>query len=135
MESAHVFHSGGVELFNRANAGAAIGMNAEARLGHVKSQQLAIRIGQDGLAELLLHYVAFGFEVCVVDDQRAHALGFAPEHALEMVGGDGLEIVREIVPGGGVVESACIFGQPVKGFRRHVDRGLEHQVLKQVRET
>ena len=49
-----------------------------------------------------------------------------------MVGGDGFVVVGEVVPGGGVVEAACVFGEAVHGFRRHVGRGLEHQVLEEV---
>ena len=135
MESADIFDGGGVEIFQRADAGTAIGVHAEGRLVEIHAQQLAVRVGEVGLAQLLLHHIALRLEVGFIDDKRAHALGLAPEHTLEVIGGDGFEVVREVVPGGRIVEAAGVFGQAIEAFGRKIGGGFEHQVFEQVGEA
>ncbi len=52
-----------------------------------------------------------------------------------MVGGNHLEVVGDVVAGGGVVGAADILGQTVHLLRVHVFGALEHQVFEQVREA
>jgi hypothetical protein len=110
-------------------------MHIERGLRDVEPEQFPIRRCEDALAEFLLHHVAFGSEVGLVNDQRAHALGLAPQHALEMIGRHGLVVVGEVVPGRCVVEAADVLGEPVHRFGRHVRGRLEHDVFEEVGEA
>ncbi len=135
VEAQHVVQGRGLELLDRADAGAAIGALLIQGLGHEQAEQPAVGIGQDALAVFLLHHVALGDEGRLVHDQGAHPLGLGEQHPLQVVGGDGLEIGGGVVGGEGVVRPAHVLGQPVEGLGRQVFRRLEHQVFEQVGEA
>ena len=135
VEGPHIVDGRRVQLLDRTDARPMIGMGRVGRLRHIEAEQPPIGRGQHPLAQLLLDHVAFGFEICLVDHQRAHPLALRPDQPLQVAGRNHLVVVGEVVVGGGVVDPAHILGQPVKALGRQVAGGLEHHVLEQVREA
>ena len=135
VEGADVIDGGRIQLLDRADARPMVGVGLVGGLRDVERKQPPVGRGQHALAQLLLHDVALGFEIRLVDDQRAHPLGLGPDEPLQMVGRHHLVVVGEVVPGGGVVEPADVLGEPVETLRRQVLGRLEHQVLEEVGEA
>ena len=135
MEAAHVLEGGGVELLDRADAGAAVRVLLVDLARQVQAEQAAVGLGEDALAQLLLDHGALGREHRLVDHQRAHAVGLGEQQALEVVGRHDLVVGGDVVGGEGVVAAAHVLGEAVEGLVGQVARGLEHQVLEQVREA
>ncbi len=135
METQHVVQGRGVQLFDRADARTAIGVVLIDGLGREQAEQTAIGAGQNPLAVFLLHHVALGGEVSLVDDQGAHAVGLGEQDALQVVGRDDLVIGGHVIGGEGVVEAADVLGQTIERLGRHVLRRLEQQVFEQVGEA
>ena len=135
VEGAHIVDGGGVQLLDRADARPVIGVGLVGRPRQVEAEETAVGRGQHPLAQLLLHHVALGLEVGVVDDQRAHPLALGPDQPLQMVGRHHLVVVGEVVEGRRVVEAAHVLGQAVEALGRQVAGGLEHHVFEEVREA
>ncbi len=135
MEIAHVGDRGGLQVGDRADTRALVGMDGEGVLRDRQGLEASVGIGQHPLAQFLLDHSPLRLEVGVVDHQRAHPLGLSPQQALQVVGGDHVEVVGEVVGGGGVVQPAHVLGQTVHVLGRHVLGGLEHHVLEQVGEA
>ena len=95
----------------------------------------AVRLIVHPHAPLFLHHFALGLEIRFVHIEAAHAIGFEPEDTLEIIAGKGLEEIRVVVVGAGIVESAESFDDPGMLFRSHVRRAFEHQVLEEMRES
>ena len=69
-------------------------------------------------------------------EQIPHAIRLEPQRELDLVGGNGLEIVRAIEIRGAVqIAGAGAFQQLDVLIRRNVLRPLKHHVLEQMRET
>ena len=130
-----VVDGGGVEILDRADDRAAIGVDGVAGRRHQQGLEATVGVGQHPLAQFLLHHVALGLEVGLVDHQRTHPLGLGPQQPLQVVGRDQLVVGGHVVGGEGVVEAADVLGHAVDGFRRQIPGGLEHQVLEQVGEA
>ncbi len=125
VEAQHVVQGRGVQLLDRADAGAAIGVVLIDGLGREQAEQAAIGAGQNALAVFLLHHVALGDEGRLIDHQRPHAVGLGEEDALQVVGRNDLVVGGDVVGGEGVVHAADVLGQTVERLRRHVLRRFE----------
>ena len=72
---------------------------------------------------------------CVIAGSRlAHPVRLEPERELQLVAGEGLEVVRAVEPGGRVQRPARGLDQGEVLALVHVLRALEHHVLEEVRE-
>ena len=83
--------------------------------------------------DLVLDDLLLVLEVLDVDVERAHAIGFRPQHRLEHVRGNDLEIVREVEPRRSVQEPAVGLDEADERHLAEVGRALEHHVFEQVR--
>jgi hypothetical protein len=105
------------------------------RLRIDRVEQHAVGIGQHALAVFLFHHRALGLEVLLVHVEVGQPFGLGPQQGLQMVARHDLEIVGDVITGGGIVGAAHVLGQPVELLGVHVLGALEHQVFKQMRET
>src|SRR5688572_30078959 len=60
--------------------------------------KLAVRRGEYALTILFFHDVPFGREICLVNVQVYHPIGFSPQNAFQMTRWNDLVIVRVIGP-------------------------------------
>ena len=94
-----------------------------------------IRLVLDALPALVADHVLLVREVRLVDhvEQVPHAVRFEPQPELELVGGQGFEVVGAIEVGGAVDRAAA---RPFDRAEMHVAgrmfRALEHHVLEEV---
>src|SRR3546814_5824729 len=63
------------------------------------------------LAVLLIHHRALGLEVRLVHVEVGQPLGLGPQQGLQVVARHHLEIVGDVVAGGGVVGAADVLGE------------------------
>ena len=97
----------------------------------------AVRLVLDALPALVADDVLLVREVGLIDliEQVAHPIRLEPQRQLELVRGNGLEVVRAIEVGGAVDRAAAgALDQPEMRIAGHVLRALEHHVLEEVRE-
>jgi hypothetical protein len=67
--------------------------------------------------------------------QAGHPVGLQPERQLQLVAGQGLEVVRPVEPGRGVQRAAGSLHQGHVLALLDVQRTLKHHVLEEVREA
>ena len=135
VEGADVVDRCGFQILDAADRRARIGMRGIGGGRQIGGEQLAIGPRERRLAQFLLHHVALGGEALRLDDEARHAIGLGEQQALQVVGGDHLIVIGEIVVGRGVVIAADILGQPIHLFGDEVARRLEHEVFEHVREA
>ena len=135
VEAAHVLDGRGVEVLDRADGRAAVGMVLIDGRRHEQAEQPAIGAGQNALAVLLLDHVALALEHGFIDHQRPQPVGLGEDQPLKVIGRHGLVIGRDVVRGEGIVVAAHILGQPVEGLVREILGRLEHQMFEQVGEA
>ena len=137
-EVLHVLHRCLLQLVEISHDRPRVGIRLGVDRGGQDLERAAVRLVVDTLPAFVLHDVALCNELCRVElvEQEPHAVGFNPEDALEIVGRDGLIVVRAVVARGAVVRhTADPFGQPVVQAIRNVQRAGEHHVLEHVRES
>ncbi len=134
-EGLHVGEAGGVEIGEIAVEIVGVGPVAEGDRWEVKPGESAIRLIQDVDADFLLDDIALVAKVFVVDFEGAHAIGFEPEDALEGVGGNGLEIVGDVVVRGTVEGAAAGIDELDVLHFGGVGGALEHHMLEEMREA
>jgi len=86
-------------------------------------------------ADFFFDDVALVAEIFVVDAEGAHAVSLEPEHAIEGVGGDGFEIVGDVVTGGAVEDAAGGIDEADVDHFAGIFRALEHHVLEEMGEA
>ena len=80
----------------------------------------------DADAALFFHYLALGLEIGFIHIEAAHAVGFEPKDALEIIARKGLEEIRVVIVRAGVIESAGSFDDAGVLVRSDVRRAFEH---------
>ena len=104
--------------------------------GHrqVDPREPAVRLVQHVDAHLALDDLLLVLQVLRADVEAAHAVGLRPEHGLEHVRRNDLEVVREVEPRGSVEQAAVRLDEPDELHLSEIGGALEHHVLEQVRE-
>ena len=135
VKSARIIERRAVEVFDAANARAAMRHHIIGVFGENKPLQPAIRRREHALAQLLLHHTALGLEHFIVDHDFRHPLTVGPKHRFEISGWHLLEIIGAVDPVGCVARAADIGSQAVNHIVRHVLGLAAENVLEQVGET
>ncbi len=102
-------------------------------LHHFRS--LAVGLVVDAQPALFLHRVALIVQVRLVHRERAHAVRFKEQAQIELVGGEGFEIIGTILGRSAVHVAAIVFHQNHVLALAHVLGAFEHHVLEKVRES
>jgi hypothetical protein len=97
----------------------------------------AVRLVVDAPAALVLHDVALVVELLLGHggQQARHAIGLEPQGELQLVAGQGLEVVGSVEPGARVQGATGRLHEAEVLALLHVRRALEHHVLEQVGEA
>ncbi len=95
--------------------------------------QVAVRLVEAHLLELLTHHLTLHFEGFVAECEPLHAVAFEPESGFGVMCGHYVVEVGVVAVGPGVVGAACVFKRFVK--LGHVFRASKHQVLEKVGHT
>ena len=135
MKGERIFEARRVQLFNRANAGAAMGQEVIAVLDRHDPAEAAIGRCKDARAQFFLHDIALGFEHLVIHYGKGHALPVRPQHSFQIFGGHRLVIIGAVHRVGGIARAAHIGGQTVDHIVGHVDGLAAEDVLEEMRET
>ncbi len=134
VELAHLFERGLVEVRDAADRQMMVSVHREGRGAKILLDR-TVGLIIHAHAPLFFDHLPLGFEIRLVHVEAAHAVGFEPQHALEIIAGEGFEELRGVVFRFGVVVSADGFDDARMFVRPHVRRAFEHQVLEEVREA
>ena len=88
-------------------------------------------------AALVLDHLALVVELLLGDrrEEARQPIRLEPDGQLQLVAGEGLEVVRPIEPGARIARAAGRLDEREMLSLGHVRRSLEHQVLEQMREA
>ena len=134
-KSLHIVERGGVEIVEIAIKIVRVGPIAERHWRQVQPGKSAVRLIHHVDANFFFHYVALIAQIFIVHFQRAHAVGFKPQHAFQCIGRHGFKIIGDVVIRGAVQQAAGSVDQANVFHLAGVFRALEHHVLKKVRKT
>ncbi len=137
VEVADVVDAGGFDVGVGADDGGVVGVLVGEE--HVVDLLVGEIVGGAfALAALVADDVALVGELDAVEafEEEAHAIAFEPEGQVELVAGDGLEVVGAVEVGGAVdVGCACAFEVFEVGFFADVLGAFKHHVLEEVGEA
>ncbi len=137
-ELLHVIELHGLDVLVRADDVRVVGVTLREQQVEQLFLHDAVGLVLDGLAALVAHDVLLVRQGALVEhvQQVAHAVRFEPKRELELVGRQGLEIIRAVEVGRAVdVAGAGALEQLEVRIARYVPGALEHHVLEQVREA
>ncbi len=134
-EFADVGQRGGVEIGEIAVEIVRVGPIAKSDGRQIEPGEAAVGLVHHVDADFFFDDVALVAKVLVVDFERAHAVGFEPEDALERIRGNGFEIVGDVVVRGAVEQAARRIDQADVFHFPGILRALEHHVLEKMREA
>ena len=100
---------------------------------HVQPRETAIRLVHHVDANFFLHNVALVFQIFVIYFQRAHAVRFEPQHALQRIRRDCFVVVRHVVARRAIQHAATGIDQLDVLHLRRIRGTLKHHVFEQVR--
>jgi hypothetical protein len=96
---------------------------------------LPVRLVIDAQTTLLLDSVALIIQIGLIDRQRAHPVGFEEKHEIELVLGQDLIVVGEVLVRRAIHPAAVVQNQQEVLALADILRALEHHVLEEVREA
>ena len=134
-ELLHVAERGGVQIGEIAVEIVRVGPIAESDGRHVEPGKAAVGLVEHVDADFFLDDVALVAQIFVVHFQRAHAIGFEPQHAIEGVRGHRLVVVGDVVVRRAIEHAAGGIDQLDVHHFSGVLGALKHHVLEQVREA
>ena len=137
MEVADVVDAGGFDVGVGPDDGGVVGMLVGEE--HVVDLLVGELVGSAfALAALVAYDVALVGELDAVKafEEEAHAIAFEPEGELELIAGEGFEVVGSVEVGGAVdVGCACALEVFEVGFFADVLGAFKHHVLEEVGEA
>src|SRR5687767_15627881 len=92
-----IFTSGGGKLIEISDHAAPVRVLLKSDVVE-QPVKLAVRRGEYALTVLFFHDVPFGREICLVNVQVYHPIGFSPQNAFQMTRWNDLVVVRVIGP-------------------------------------
>ena len=134
-EGLHVGERGGIEVGKVTVEIVGVGPIAKSDWRKIEPGKTAVGLVHHVDADFFFHHVALIAQIFVVYFQSAHAIGFEPQNAFERVGGDGLEIIGDVVVGGAVEHAAGGIDEADVFHFSGVFGTLEHHVLEKMGEA